>query len=338
MSDLPAPFSLSQYTATKESTAPSNKIKLKVPPVNHASTSIAPQAPKPSAAPSPAAGSSSPLVLKVPLGNAAHAPTAMPTPAGITPSVTAQSSPYVPAPSAPSPVPAPVATAGQSTLPLPQSQFPVQTQASTLSNYTHYPQTAFQAPSVPSAPAPSVVLHSSITPHSMSNSPAPPGPIHPLKSVLLTIKPIGRRLELDCRDGVKSWALRLVPGEMGVKITDASYLGDEEEESSSDEQEEEEEVDGSESGIAGKGKGKGKGKAKQGRARQVGAVRIKDGVKLPPKRVPPHLQVKLDASVIRATETNEDEWDVELGVGSHLLEMGEKGGAVWKVHIERMAG
>lgn len=310
MSDLPAPFSLSQYTATKESTGPSNKIKLKVPPVNHASTLIAPQAPKPSeapkpsVAPSPAAGSSSPLVLKVPLGNAAHASTAMPTPASVTPSVTAQSSPYAPAPSAPSPVPPPVTTAGQSTLPLPQSQFPVQTQASALSNYTHYPQMAFQAPSVPSAPTPSVVLHSSITPHSMSNSPAPPGPIHPLKSVLLTIKPVGRRLELDCRDGVKSWALRLVPGEMGVKITDASYLGDEEEESSSDEQEEEEEIDGSQSGIAGKGKGK--GKVKQGRVRQVGAVRIKDGVKLPPKRVPPQLQVKLDASVIRATETNED--------------------------------
>lgn len=144
---------------------------------------------------------------------------------------------------------------------------------------------------------------------------------------------MGRKLDLDYLDGVKVWSLQLVPGEMGLKIGDVTYLDDEEEEESSDEEamEQEEEEEEEEEGDQGGSKGRGRGTNGNG-----GGVRIKDGVKLPPKRIPPPMQVRLNKTAVKASGENEDNWDVEVPIGSHVLELGEKGGAVWKVYIQRM--
>lgn len=48
------------------------------------------------------------------------------------------------------------------------------------------------------------------------------------------------------------------------------------------------------------------------------------------------MQVRLDKTVVRSSGENEDNWDIEVPIGSHILELGEKGGAVWKVYIQRM--
>jgi len=120
-----------------------------------------------------------------------------------------------------------------------------------------------------------------------------------------------------------------------VHISEVNYLGQEEEESSDEEEEEEEEEGGEEAGSLLK-KAKGKGRSRQrGGQQKNGGVRIKDGVKLPPKRLPPQIRVKLDAMVVKPICEEDDEWDVELAVGSHMLEMGEEGGVGWKVHVDR---
>ncbi|KAA1468131.1 Bromodomain-containing protein [Dentipellis sp. KUC8613] len=316
MSDLPEPYALPQYAPAKESSGPSNgKIRLKVTAPG-ASSSAAPAA-------KPGKGaSSSPVMLRVPAANNT-APAAVPasssthpTPATTvpTPAAAGSSSPATQAQATPA-----------AARPTPQLAQPHNAQSGTSQ------PTPARNGSTPVLPA---VARAST--QSMSNSPAPVNPRaqHPLRSVTLTVKPVGRQLELDHRDGVKTWALRLGPGEQGMRIANVLYLGVEEEESSSDEEPMDEEEEEEEEAPK-KGKGKGKGKAATGK-RKNGGVRIKDGVKLPPKHLPPQLQVKLDASALTPVNEDEEEWDVELPVGSHVLELGEKGGLAWKVYVDRI--
>ncbi|TFY83345.1 hypothetical protein EWM64_g664 [Hericium alpestre] len=330
MSDLPEPYAIPQYSSVKDTSAPSNgkiRIKVTMPGQNHT--------PAPTAKSGKGTGSATPLMLKVPAGNAAHghlpgkaiATSTKPTPSA-TPASFPASSPLATAPPITAPTPQHAQSAAQS------FSYP---NPSYTPGYAHagYQQGTPAQNGTPAAgtSAAAVAPPPPVTPSSMSYSPAPlPARAqHPLKSVSLTIMPGGRRLLLDHRDAVKSWALRLGPGENGVRITDVNYLGGSEEEESSDSDEEEEEEEAEEEGSQKKGKGK---QMRSTSRRKAGAVRIKDGVKLPPKHAPPEIQVKLDASVLKQNSEDEDEWDVDLAPGMHVFELGEKGGPVWKVYVD----
>jgi chromatin structure-remodeling complex subunit RSC4 len=178
---------------------------------------------------------------------------------------------------------------------------------------------------------------------------------HPLQEVSLKIEPRGRPLRLDHSDGVKSWAIKLGHGEKALVIINVSFLLGEEEESSADEEEEErkEEEEEEEHDVEAdvpvkngrkKGKGRGRGRPRGSGLKAAAAPAIvinvaeKSKVKKAKKTAPSmdDVQVKLDGTQVNAKEEGKGEWYVELPVGLHVVEVGAKGGMVWKVFAERM--
>ncbi|KAJ6502667.1 hypothetical protein DFH09DRAFT_297204 [Mycena vulgaris] len=332
MSDLPPPFAVPKYQK------PSNaKIKIKMP-------AAAPAA-GPSA--SPPTTNAPPVLLRVP---------------GIT--IAKASTPVLPPAPLPTPTPPPAATASPAlppnTLPstnmiqvAPQPPAPTYINTTT-ATFAHYPNASYIPGSAPPAPsnAPAAVPTPApvVNPMpakimSVSNSPAPP-PLHPshmLKGVSLMTEPCKRPFILDHRDGVKTWAMRLGPGERSLSIADVTYMGDEEEDSSDEDEEdreEEEEDDDDEMDTDAKGKKKGKGK---GRARGKGkvataaakAIQAARAAKKEARKIG-EVQVKLNGYVVAQQTDHAGQWMVDLQAGPNLLEVGEKGGLIWKVYAERL--
>ncbi|KDQ63230.1 hypothetical protein JAAARDRAFT_147324 [Jaapia argillacea MUCL 33604] len=334
MSDLPPPYSLPEYSqpVKEPATHSTAKIKLKVP--GAAPTAASP--PVPADAPQP---TNNPLLFRLPSMHGQG------TSQGSSKSPANQSS-VLPTP-----------PAASSTIPLPQhptpptpAETPVQATSGATTYAHHYPNAIYQqtaaspvtrAPSLP-APTPNIPTagpstRPSATSQSMSHSPAPSTHRHrPLQHVCLTTKPLGRRLVLDYRDGVKSWSLRLVGGESGVVVAQVKFVGNEEEESSDEEKHPDEPGEDATPQIV---------KAKRGRGRPRKKPLVEVKVDPPPKvtngkiphKVPRGTEdvvVKLNGSLVDTSTPGE--WDVDLPVGSNALEVGEKGGSVWKVYLERM--
>ena len=232
-----------------------------------------------------------------------------------------------------------------------------------------------------------------------------PVPLRTFRTVLLTTRPCERRLQLDVKEGVKVWSVRLLNKEKGLKISGVKFDvpsrsavdsvskveaggGGQEEEEEGDvkmnedkDAEEEHEEDGdyeaepSPTKRGAKGKRKGKGKGKVGRPKKV-------KVAPPPPTAPAvptvttvpvvnavlgeeDVTVKINNTVVNlrspeptSTETADNsgeeadgggvavngkenkneriwEWDVDIPLGSSVLEICEKGGAVWKVYVDR---
>ncbi|KAH7916459.1 RSC complex protein [Hygrophoropsis aurantiaca] len=350
MSDLPAPYALPQYS--KPSPA---KIKLKVP--------------LPSAAAGPSGTSSADTAAPAPSQNGSGAPPAImlklpgstsaaKTPTDITPTLSQNT---LNPPAAPAPVPTPVPPAAaipkppRATRPSPQ----VTTQPlpySTTPTFSHYPNATYQphinttqtATSIAQPPAPKPVQH---TAPSVSRSPAPSFNDHrQLRGVFLTTKPRGRPILLDYRDGVKTWAMRLGYGENGVSIADVKFQGNEEEEGSDQEdeahshlQEEEEE----EEEPVPKKRGRGRppknpaAKAKAAAAAAAAAKKIERPSKPhAQKAVTPlreNIQVIANGTPVNEKNNEQGVWDIDLQVGMNVLEVGEKGGMIWKVYMERVS-
>ncbi|KAJ7361410.1 RSC complex protein [Mycena albidolilacea] len=334
MSDLPPAFAVARYQ--KSSTA---KIKIKMP-------AAAAAGPSSSSPPNP-------VVLRVPTtaktSTPAVAPAPLPTP---TPPLKATTA---------SPAVVPYTLPNSNSIPssntvqvAPQPPPPATTFINTTTpSFTHYPQHAsyrpgVATPSIPiAAPAPAPPPPPSIpTPPaknmSVSNSPAPP-PIHPshmLKGVSLQTEPCKRPFMLDHRDGVKTWAMRLGPGERTLSVSDVTYMGDDEEDSSEEEEEEEEEEDEEESDDApakngkkrgkGKGRSRGKGKAATAAAKALQAARA---AKKEARKIG-EVQVRLNGLIVGANHPGQ--WVVDLQAGVNVLEVGEKGGLIWKVYAERL--
>ncbi|GLB35855.1 putative bromo domain containing protein [Lyophyllum shimeji] len=324
VSDLPPPFSLPEYAA---------KPKIKIKP------QAAQQSSPPSTVPAAQLATSSSQTLRIPAAKQAKAsPTPIPRPASL-PAATAT----------PPPAPTPALPATQSTQPPPMgAPQPISYMNTT---FSHYPKASY----IPQAPAPAATAASTSTSNlatvpavqvqSASASPVPLlHPSHQLKSVLLTIEPNGRVLNLDHQDGVKCWAMRLVPGETEVRVSQVTFIGDEEEESSGEEEEEEVELKQEEeeedmetdaplrSGRKrGKAKGKGRPKAIAKTAAKAKAVAPKKKQKMGP------IQVKLNGSIVQEHEGEIGRWTVNPAVGSSVLEVGESGGPIWKVYIHRLA-
>ncbi|KAH9486301.1 Protein polybromo-1 [Psilocybe cubensis] len=366
MSDLPPPHNLPEYTK------PSNKIKIKPPHATQptASSSHLPAQKQESAGltlrvPAPHQHKASPKAttstLPIPTPTPVPAPATAPTPAPTLPvaPVTAAkkvASPKISTPKTttsqlPSSIKAP--TPGKAPTPVPPIQQTISFVNATSSHYPRAPYAPPNATSVPS-PVPTPLQPNAIRPtsavsiaHSASQSPAPVVlPLsHQLKSINLRIQPSGRTLSLDHRDGVKGWALRLMPGETTVYVSNIMFMGDEEDEESSEEEEDDIDMDvdvesGSVSPKNGRKKGKGRGRGRPPKATTMAAKAAatkaaKDAKKKTVTKIG-EVQLKLNKFAVKEQPDQTGEWSVYLPVGSNVIEVGETGGMVWKVYAERL--
>ena len=144
--------------------------------------------------------------------------------------------------------------------------------------------------------------------------------------------------------------MRLVPGETGLNVDDLVFSGDEGEESSEEDDEdelkqEEEDEDGSTSSP--KNSRIRKGKVAVRRSQRAAAVLTrttrstvaKNKIQAKKKEAEKIEEVllKLNGVVVKEKEDTTRQWNISLPVGLNILEIGEKGGLMWKVYIERIA-
>jgi hypothetical protein len=135
--------------------------------------------------------------------------------------------------------------------------------------------------------------------------------------------------------------IRVSKEERRLRISDIKFLRDEGEDSGVEEAQEEQEDKEEEEeepeleGITKNGKKKGKGKSK-GKARGKAGSKTKAARSV--KKAKPkmdEIQVKVNGVVTKESEDHPGEWQVELLVGWNAIEIGEKGGLIWKVQAER---
>ena len=216
MSDLPPPHNLPQYPPPPG--AVNGKIKLKVPgrPTGPSATVTAPTQNAAPTLPSgaPVAGpSTSPPNKALPAKAPAAAASATPAVKAATPlPKMAQHTPKVATPtpkSANAHYPAALYNHGQAG-------------GSAAARQQQRPQVT--VPSATQTPAPTIPTATRTIVHSTSNSPAPQPSAHPLQNATLTISPSSRLLHLDVADGVRTWAVRLAPGERALRVGDVTYL------------------------------------------------------------------------------------------------------------------
>jgi hypothetical protein len=280
---------------------------------------IAVPTPRPAAPPQPLPAAASPAQVATPL----PAPLAQVAKAAPSPQISTQPLQYQPPPSTPQYYPN--ASYHKYTVQAPA------TAAATPASATR---------SQNAQPAPQVVP--SRTAQSVSRSPAPVLTGHrPLKGVSLVTKPRGRPLWLDHRDGVKSWAIRLGQGEKSISVAEVKFFGDDDE--TADEEgdggdehvDEEEEEDEPSPRKRGRGRPPKNPKAKA----KAAALAKKAEQKKAQKATTPQqdsLLLNLNGAAMNE-KLNEGVWDMDLQVGSNVLEVGEKSGYVWKVYLERVS-
>jgi len=346
MSDLPPPHTLPEYVK------PVNKIRIR--PVHATQT--------PTAALSRPAGkqeqSTTPLTLKVPLPQtstnqtASSAPQAQAQASAPAPATNTSTLPVAPA-IAPRPTgPSQPAVKSATT----QSPTPTATAASAVSfinatpSYYPRPQTPHvpvpgpsttplvAAPAIPPAgPTVNMTQTESFTPASQVVYP----PSRQLKSVSILVQPRSRRLTLNHRDGVKTWSVRLVPGETSLLVNEVAYMEEGDDERSEDEHMDVDKddndsmnVDSGTSPSRRKGKAKGRGRPpKAAKAAQV-ATAAKP-VKKTTRKLG-EVQLKLNNFVVGEQPEKPGEWNVYLVSGTNVIEIGEAGGMIWKLYAERI--
>ncbi|KAL4070665.1 RSC complex protein [Scleroderma citrinum] len=348
MSDLPLPYSLPRYARS------SGKIRLKVPGTG-ATTTVAPTTNETATSKlsDDQPTSSSSLTLRLPAAGSA-AMTKNPVRAlDSLPQASSTSTPVAPPAPTPASVQTPIPAPTTSTAPLaptatlstasvaapkmaaPSPKVAVQPFTHTAAQYNHYPNAAYrQATQSVATPQPSTLAATppvqQHTAHSVSRSPAPSLAGHrPLSEILILTKPRGRPFWLDHRDGVKSWAIRLGQGEGSLLVADVKFLG-EDDRDSTDEETREEEIE--EPAI----KKRGRGRMKNSKAKVKSTPVKKSDHTTKKVSTPPHesIQIILNGTPV-SSKTGEAGWEMELQHGSNVLEVGEKGGHVWKVYLEK---
>lgn len=342
MSDLPPPYTLPRYARS------SGKIKLKVPGTGISVTSVAGALLHGETATSSndQATTSNSLTLRLPAPGSA---VTTKSPVGALDSLPQASSTSVAPPSAPAPVPASVrapilaptnsaasftSTATPAAVPKVAAPTPKVATVQPYAQYTHYPKAAYRQTTQPVAtPQPSTstatppVQHH--TAHSVSRSPAPSLTGHrPLSEVLILTKPRGRPLWLDHRDGVKSWAIRLSHGEASLFVADVKFQGEDDRDSSDDEARDEE-IEGPalKKRVRGRTTKKSKAKGKLAVVKDHASKKVSTPTQ-------ENIQIVLNGTSV-TTKPGESGWEMELQTGLNVLEMGEKGGHVWKVYLEK---
>lgn len=379
MSDLPPPFAIPAYSSPNEPT----KLKLKVPapaPASHQANAQTSHPSTSSAIPANNQPSGGKLLLHVPApqqATKAQTPVKSPGPK----STTLPTNADVPATLSPAPIPT-----SSSFAPLPGSTPPIQ--AGSLQPATFTPSTGhtsnlsqqfsaspYQAQSTTSvtpsttasslpasAPAPVHVTRAARLEQASSASPSPSisQTGRQLKRVCLDIKPLGRRLELDYRDGVKTWAVQLSSKESVVQVMRMVFRGGggEDEESTEEEDdadgsqntsgqqlmevEEEEEEEPEEPKIKRRGRGRPSKKDKEREARLAEAAELeKENAVMKAKGkararefTSSDVQVKLNGNSMNKAEGSEV-WECQIPAGMSVLEVGEKGGQTWRVYLTR---
>jgi len=155
--------------------------------------------------------------------------------------------------------------------------------------------------------------------------------------MLLTTKPQERKLELDHSEGVKVWAMRVGKNETSLCITDIKFITLEEEEEEdaesrkdSDKEEEEEEEEDVPAEPRRRGRPRKKGKAKETSKPSKPPAKKR-------KLTPPEdeVLVKLNTTAIQVASGSSGRWDIDLPLGQSVVEVSEKGGAVWKVYVDK---
>ncbi|KAI0714860.1 Bromodomain-containing protein [Earliella scabrosa] len=213
------------------------------------------------------------------------------------------------------------------------------------------PKAPSTSPAIPVVSIPSVAATPAAAPAPPAASAAPvtrPSPVtvtqyaHPLKHAIITTLPHCRRLVLHHADGVRSWAMRLSGHETTIVVSAVTFLdqpGDEEESSGDDEpkaQEEEEEEAEEAPPVKKRGPGRPR-KRRRGKAAGAnsGSPKKKSGKGKAVETRPGEVQVKLNGVLIPAGEN--EMWEVLVPFGVSQLEIGEKGGMVWRVYLDRAA-
>lgn len=355
MSDLPPPFTIERYS--KPTTT---KIKIKVPGAasNTSGTKATASQPTPSApipAPEPTLPHTSTIAVRAPPVKSTSVPSPpQPTPKPAAPAVVARAAVQAPAPPASAPMATPASSAhipSSSSTPQPQPT-PTVSPAHTNITFSQYSKPANLTKHNPAGTPGSAPSKALATPvvnhqvavvaqtaqvHSMSKSPAPVHYAHQLSLILIKTEPRGRQFNLDYREGVRSWSILLGPEDKSLRVEEITFMGDEEESSGG-----EEEVDDEDAMDVDATMKNGKKKVKRGRGRPP-KVPKGGGVKAKPvrptKKKPKlgEVQVKINGSVVQELEGHSSEWSVDVPLGSSTLEMGEKGGLIWKVYTQRMA-
>ncbi|KAI1793092.1 Bromodomain-containing protein [Ganoderma leucocontextum] len=206
------------------------------------------------------------------------------------------------------------------------------------------------APAPPKAPSKPSALPVAIAPApALAAAAARPSPptanqyAHPLKHAVITTLPPCRRLVLDHSDGVRTWAMRLDGTETSIVVSDVAFLShDEHEESDEDapmrqeeeEEEEEEEGAGAEAEPASPSKRKGLGRPSRKRTRSARILNSKKGKGKGSESLPGPIQVKLNGAVLKANDGGT--WETAVLPSLNMLEVGEKGGTVWKVYLDKV--
>ncbi|KAH9932045.1 RSC complex protein [Epithele typhae] len=171
---------------------------------------------------------------------------------------------------------------------------------------------------------------------------------HPLRRVVITTLPLYRRLVLDHGDGVRTWAMRLDGSEATVVVSDVAFIEkdktrareEDDGDSSADEahprreEEEEEEADERERSSSSPSRRRTRSPRKRGRpARTAKKTQQSPGKGKAAETPRGETEVKLNG--VSVTERDAGTWEVLVGVGSSILEVGEKGGMMWKVYLDR---
>jgi chromatin structure-remodeling complex subunit RSC4 len=351
MSDLPPPHNLPEYPSKI-----TNKIKIKPP---------AAQASIPSeAANSKPDNATSTLRLRVPAAGAVKTSKPVPTPVvetklpstavAVPSATTSTTSITLNTPVAPQPRPPiqhSVPPANQPSTKTSQSGSTAQPATFAYSHYSHFYQPPQPTPG-PSA-TPAIPAKAAPAPSS-SPAPVPINPSRQIKYVKVRIQPQGRLFWLDYREGVRTWVLRLASGESEIDVDDLVFLADEEEEGSSDEDEDdfklEDENDVDTDGPTSSAKN---GRTRKGRSstrrsqkttptnmrttRSAAAVAKSKVLEKKKEEKIEEVQLKLNGTVVNEKQEATRQWNINLSSGSNTLEVGEKGGLMWKVYIERLA-
>lgn len=146
---------------------------------------------------------------------------------------------------------------------------------------------------------------------------------------------------MDHRDGVKIWAARLGPSETSLRISGVKYLDEDDGSDAEDggahpeveRHEEEEEADEEEpQPQVPQKRPRGRPRKKRGKANESPKGKGKAPAK--PQPTEGELQVKLNGVVISSVE--DGVWEFELPAGQSLVEIGAKGGMIWRAYLDRI--
>lgn len=174
-----------------------------------------------------------------------------------------------------------------------------------------------------------------------------------LRHVSVITKPFGRRLDLDYRDGVRTWSARLGPGETSIYVGDVKFLSAHhgEDDDSSDEEEhrdkekaevpapeterheEEEEAEEVQEPPPKRGRGRPRKRPRGGKPVEA-SPKSKGKAKAAPTE--DEVQMKLNGTLVGPLEEEKEAWEVTLAPGLNVIEVGEMGGIVWRMYLDRI--